>query len=544
MDIFCIFAANIIYSSMKKISNQKNDRKGSGGKMDRRTFLSTSMAAIGTFTIVPSHVFAAGKSGVTAPSDKIRMVHIGCGTEGLSELSSLLKAPAIEIVGVADPNRESYDYVHWSENGLRNELRKLIDEPTWKADIKGIPGGRNIAKEVIETYYRKNRTGYKGSVVAVEDYRELLDSMKDVDAVKIMSPDHLHAYQAIDCLKRGKHVIMHKPLGNKMTEAMTVVDIARASKLSTHMMAYNAFGSGNMEQIKKWIDAGAIGKLKEIHNWTNRPVWPQYPVIPTDKPPVPDGFNWDLWLGPAQMRDYSPQYTHATFRGWYEFGAGSIADMGYYSLWPVFDALQLGSASSVSTRFSRVIGLKNNVPSTIVNDYSYPMASAYRFEVPYKNGSGKIILQWHDGGMKPQTPEGYDGDDLPIEGMMFIGDKGAIVSGFLREKPFLVGEQASKYADVKGSQMSDPPGKVLPDGTERWLQTWIDGCRGKGKGPGSFEFAKEVNETFNLGSVSLMRNGKKLLYDSQTRTITNDEQGNQLLTRNIRKGWEMNNNLK
>jgi len=438
---------------------------------------------------------------------------------------------------VADPNRESHDYIHWSENGLRNQLRQLMGEPAWKEGIQGIPGGRNVMKEVVETYYRKNRPDYKGSVAAKEDYRDLLATMKDVDAVKIMSPDHQHAYQALDCLKHGKHVIMHKPLGNKMTEAMKVVDAAKASNLSTHMMAYNSSGSGNMEQIGKWIDAGAIGTLKEIHNWSNRPVWPQYPVIPTDKPPIPDGLNWDLWLGPAEMRDYHPSYTHCTFRGWYEFGAGAIADMGYYSMLPVFDLLKLDAATTVSTRFSRVIGLRNNVPSTIVNNYSYPMAAAYRFEIPYKDKPGKIIFQWHDGGFKPQTPEGYDGDDLPIEGMMFVGDKGAIVSGFLRVNPVLVGEQASKFADVKG----DP--KIVPvefsNGNERWLQVWIDGCRGKGKGFGSFEYAKEVNETFNLGSVSLMSNGKKLVYDPATRAITNDAEANKLLTRNIRKGWEM-----
>ena len=213
--------------------------------------------------------------------------------------------------------------------------------------------------------------------------------------------------------------------------------------------------------------------------------------------------------------------------------------MGYYSLWSVFDALKLDSAISASTRFSRVVGLKNNVPSTIFNDYSYPMAAAYRFEIPYKNGSGSIILQWHDGGMKPQTPEGYENDDLPIEGMMFLGDKGAIVSGFLRDKPFIVGEQAAKYADIKGSPMAENPTEKLPNGNDRWLQGWIDGCRGKGKGAGSFENAKEVNETFNLGSVSLMSNGKKLLYNTNTRIITNDAEANKLLTRKIRKGWEM-----
>ncbi|RHJ95375.1 Gfo/Idh/MocA family protein [Parabacteroides bouchesdurhonensis] len=507
-------------------------------KMNRRTFLSTGMA-ISAFSIIPNHVFAAHKKGMVAPSDKICLLHIGCGTQGLSELRSLLKAPAVEIIGVADPNRESYNYIHWSKYGLRDDLRELMREPTWKENIKGIPGGRNIMKEVVEVYYRKNRPGYKGSIASAEDYRELLATMKDIDAVKIMSPDHLHAYQAVDCLKKGKHVIMHKPLGNKMKEAMKVVDTAKASTLSTHMMAYNAFGDGNMDQIKKWIDAGAIGELKEIHNWTNRPVWPQYPVIPSDKPAIPDGFNWDLWLGPAEMRDYHPQYTNATFRGWYEFGAGAIADMGYYSLWPVFDALQLDSATSVSTRFSRVIGLEDNVPTAIVNDYSYPMAAAYRFEVPYKNGSGKITLQWYDGGMKPQIPQDYKEDDLPIEGMMFVGDKGTIISGFLRKDPVILGENASHYSNIKGYPMAEHPRSALADGTERWLQKWIDGCRGKGKGPGSFEYAKEVNETFNLGAVSLMSGGQKLEYDPQTRVITNNEEANKLLSRKTRKGWEI-----
>lgn len=521
---------------MKKKSNKKQ-HKG----MNRREFISTNMA-LAALTVIPNHVFAAKSKGLIPPSDRITMLHIAGGTESLFELKALLRAPGIEIIGVADPNRESYDYIHWSANGLRDGLRKLIDEPTWKEGKKGIPGGRDVFKEVVETYYRKNRPGYKGSLAAAEDYRELLDKMPDVDSVKIMSPDHLHAYQALDCLKRGKHIIMHKPLGNKMTEAMKVVDASRASNLSTYLMPYNAFGDGNMNQVKAWIEAGAIGNLKEIHSWTNRPVWPQYPTIPTDTPPIPEGFNWDLWLGPAEMRDYHPQYTHATFRGWYEFGAGAIADMGYYGLWPVFDALGLDSATSVTTRFSRVVQINNRdgsfVPSTIVNNYSYPMAAAYRFQVPYKDGSGKIIFQWHDGGMKPQVPEDYEGDDLPIEGMMFVGDQGTILTGFRRENPVILGTRATAYKDIKASPIIHPT-TPLADGTEQWVQQWIDGCKGKGKGPGSFEFAKEINETFNLGSISLMRNGRKLEYDPKTRSITNDEEGNNLLTRTVRKGWEM-----
>jgi predicted dehydrogenase len=469
------------------------------------------------------------------------MVHIAAGSESLNEIGPLLKAPGIEIVGIADPNRESYDYIHWSPNGLRDSLRRLIDEPDWKAGKRGIPGGREVMKEVVETYYRKNRSARKGAIAVGEDYRELLEKIKDVDAVKIMSPDHLHAWQALDCLRRGKHIIMHKPLGNKMAEAMMVVDAARASDRSTYMMPYNAFSSGNMNRIKNWIKAGAIGRLREIHIWSNRPVWPQYSQIPTDKPPVPEGFNWDLYLGPAEWRDYHPHYTFCTFRGWYEFGAGAIADMGYYGLWPVFDALELDSAVSASSRFSRTVETASHdgslVPFTVENDFSYPTASAFRFEVPYKNQPGQIILQWHDGGMKPAIPDGFVGDDLPLEGMMFAGDKGVILSGFLRENPYILGERAKEWEHIQGEKM---PNFTAPtsDGTETWLQMWIDGCKGKAKSPASFEFAKAVNETFNLGSISLMRQGKKLLYDPSTRSITNDPAGHQLLSRKVRPGWE------
>ena len=494
--------------------------------IDRRQFIA-GMSTLGVLGTVP-HVFAQVNS--TAPKEKIRMIHIGCGTQGLEELNALLQHPDIEIVGVADPNRESYDYIHWSENGLFNKLREHVGDPNWKSGIIGIPGGRMIMKEVVERYYRRTRPGYNGIVAAEEDYRVLLDKVTDVDAVKIMSPDFHHAYQAIDCLRRGKHVIMHKPLGNKLIEAMQLADLAKSLPLSTHMMAHNSSAAGNMNRIKAWIDAGAIGTLREIHNWSNRPIWPQYPVIPTDKPPIPDGLNWNLWLGPAQMRDYHPSYTHCVFRGWYEFGAGAIADMGYYSLIPVFESLKLDSAISASSRFSRVVDVRNGVPYTISNDYSYPMAAAYRFEVPYKDGSGKIILQWHDGGMKPPTPEGYENEDLPIQGMMFLGDKGAIVSGFLREDPKIVGSRAAEFADV--------PSAPTPS-TKNWLDRWLDGCRGKGKGPGSFEYMKEVTETFNLGSVSLMCQGKKLEYDPSSRKVTNDAHGDRLLRRDVRKGWEI-----
>ena len=507
--------------------------------MNRRKFISKTTAAIGMATVVPRSVL--GK-GFIPPSDKITVVNIGCGYQGLSEIGALLRCPQIEVVGVADPNKHSNDYLEWSYNGMRTSLRRLIDEPTWQEGATGCPGGRDVMKYIVDAYYKKNRAGYTGSCQAEEDYRELLTKMRDVDAVKIIPADHLHSYISVDCFKRGKHQIMHKPLGNKLHEAMKVVDMAAAQQnLATHLMAYNSSSNNGINQTKAWIDAGAIGKLREIHNWSGRPYWPQYADIPTEKPPIPRGFNWDLWLGPAQMRDYSPKYTHCCFRGWFEFGAGSISDMGIYSMIPVFKGLGLGSAISASSRFSRVYTIDTDqVPRQVVNTWSYPLSGGFRFEIPYKNGSGKIFFTWHDGGMKPNIPYGYPEDDLALEGMMFIGEKGAIVGGFNGQNPKLIGlsdADMKKYGNITAPGLPNQ-GEQVAEGTPRWLQGWIDNVKGVSKGPGSFEFVRELTESYNLGAVSMMRDGKKLLYDPNTRTVTNDEEGNKLLHRDTRKGWE------
>ena len=504
--------------------------------MNRRDFLSTS-AAVGALTIVPRSVL--GK-GFIPPSDKITMIYLGCGYQGFSDLGALMGCPQIEIIGVADPNRQSNDYMAWNANGLRDMQRRYIAEPTWLEGVTGHPGGRDVMKNVIDIYYKKNRPGYTGTCLAEEDYRELLTKVRDVDTVKITTPDHLHSYIAADCLKRGKHIICQKPVGNKLREAMKVIDLSKEhSNLATYIMAWGSSSGNCINQTKAWLDAGAIGNLKEIHNWSDRPFWPQYPEIPTERVPIPRGFNWDLWLGPAQMREFSPKYTHCQFRGWFEFGGGSICDMGIYSMMPVFIGLGLGSATAASSRFSRVYAIDvDQVPRKVVNTWSYPLAGGFRFELPYKNG--QIFFTWHDGGMKPNCPDAYPGDDLPVDGMMFIGDKGIIVGGVNGQNPQLVGlseRDTKRFSAITAPGLANTREEVS-EGTPRWLQGWIDRVKGGPVNPGSFDFVRELTETYTLGAVSMMRDGRKLLYDPNTRTVTNDEEGNKLLSRDTRRGWE------
>ncbi|MCX6623551.1 MAG: Gfo/Idh/MocA family oxidoreductase [Acidobacteria bacterium] len=490
---------------------------------NRRNFLGAAAAA---FTIVPRHVL--GGVGVVAPSDRITLGYIGVGTQGIREMLGLLAIPEIRIVAVCDPNQHATGYRDFSAKGLLNGIRRTLNKPDWSAGSESeIPCGRDAGRNIVETYYR-------GSCAAYADFRELLDKEKDLNAVKVMTPDHLHGVVSIAAMKKGKHVLLHKPIANRLKEGRLVIDTARQTGVATHFLPWES--NGDMAPVLAWIRDGALGTLREVHNWSNRPVWPQYATIPTDNPPVPEGFNWDLWLGPEADRPYHPNYTHMVFRGWYDFGGGSMADMGHYSLWSVFNALQLDSPTSVDPMFSHNCIFRENVAATVKNDFSFPMASSVRFEYPARGQRPAISLIWHDGGMRPPTPEELevDGRELPAEGMLFVGDKGKILSGFLIDGPRLIPERRmSGYpAAAPPPRPSRETGFVSPG-----MRAWITACRGGAQSPGSFLQAAAITEAVNLYSVAL-RTGRKLRYDAANQTITNIPEANRYLAREYRKGWD------
>jgi hypothetical protein len=502
---------------------------------NRRKFLGNAAATAAAFTIVPRHVL--GGPGVVAPSDKITLAYIGTGTQGLREMLTLLPAPDIQIVSVCDPSKDAVEYRDWSKDGLLNGIRKTLEKSDWRAGSEGvIPGGRDVAKDIVETYYANKRASdkFKG-VSSYADYRELLDKEKDLNAVKIMTPDHLHGVISIAAMKKGKHAIMHKPIANRLKEARMVIDTARERGVATHFMPWDA--NGSMEAVLAWIRDGSIGTLREIHNWTNRPVWPQYATLPTDTPPVPQGFDWDLWLGPEAYRPYHPHYTHMVFRGWYDFGGGSMADMGHYSLWTVFNALELSAPTSVEPMLSHNCLLKDGVSTTVKNDFSFPTASSVRFKYPARGQRPAVDLIWYEGGIRPPTPEELDEDhkEFPAEAMMFVGDKGKILAGFHVDGARLIPEKR-----MTGQPAPEPRGRrgqrelgQLSAG----LRQWIAACRGGKQSPGSFVNAWPISEAVNLYAVAL-RTGKRLLYDAENMKITNVPEANKYLSREYRKGWE------
>ncbi|MFY9154299.1 MAG: Gfo/Idh/MocA family oxidoreductase, partial [Prolixibacteraceae bacterium] len=458
--------------------------------------------------------------------------YIGAGTQGLRELLPLLSIPELQITAVCDPQKYATGYLDWGKTGLRDNIRNTLKINDWKSGGDNtIPGGRDNAKEIVDLYYSKFRTSEKfNGCRAYADFRELFEKEKDLNAIKVMTPDHLHGIIAMAAIKRGIHISMHKPISNRLEEGREVIEIAKKSKVTTHLIPWDS--NGSMEQVMSWINDGSIGKLKEVHNWSNRPVWPQYPTLPEDKPNIPNGMDWDLWLGPEAERAYHPNYTNMVFRGWYDFGGGSMADMGHYSLWTVFKALELENPTIIEPNLSHVCGLHDSTAFQVKNDFSFPMASSVRFKYPAKGMRPAVDLIWYDGGMRPPVPEELyaENKELPAEGMLFIGDKGKILAGFNVDNPRLIPE--SKMA---GKTTSEVQKKEKAPG----FQLFLDALKAGKQCPGSFTEAWPITEAVNLYAAAL-RSGRVLKYNAEKMNITNVPEANDYLSRKYRKGWEPN----
>ena len=511
--------------------------------LSRRRFMLTGGAAASAFAIAPRHVL--GGAGFVAPSQKITLACIGFGTQAIREIGGILARPDVEIVAMCDVEKDGVNYLEWSKNDIRNVIRRLIENPTWREGFNHVPGGREVGKEIVETYYAKQRgqAQFKGCATYV-DFRELLEKEKDVTAVKVMTPDHTHATIAIAALKKGMNVIVHKPLANRLLEARAVIETARAKKIATHFLPASE-GAGQKQAVDM-IKNGAVGTLREIHNWSMRPMWPQFPTLPTDTRPVPTGFDWNLWLGPSLDRPYHPNYTHTNFRGWYEFGGGSIADMGHYSLWPIFQLLDLESPISVESTPSHVCTVSEAICQRIKNDYSFPAACTIRMRFAPKGERAALDIFWYDGGIKPPVPEELmaENQELAEEGMLFIGDKGKLLGGFRGDNPQLI--PAARMRSYRTANNLPEPvarssgGGGRPGGGPSGRDAaWIAAFKGGPASYGDFLLAGPICDAVNLASISLRLGGRRLLWDSTSAKITNLPEANRFLTREYRPGWEL-----
>jgi len=464
--------------------------------LNRRQFLRTASAglALSAITIVPRHVL--GGTGQTAPSERVTVAGIGMGGQGTENMLALQKLPEVQVVAVCDVNREGggYQSWYWSQG---NERRVSGREPT-----------RRLMDEL---YAKQNRSGQYRGCKAYNDYRELLEK-EDVDAVMVATPDHTHAVITMAALKRGKHVYCEKPLTYSVFEARQVAEAARKAKVATQ--CGNQGQAENAARVTCEIIAdGAIGPVREVQVW-NGPrfwEWPTWDGRPTDTPEIPEGLDWDLWLGPAPHRPYHPAYHPWTWRNWRDFGTGLLGDLGLHKLSTVFKALNLGHPLTVEAS------------ATKLSQETFPLGEIVRYEFPARGDKPPVTLTWYDGGLKPFRPLEFDDDDV-LQDVIYIGDQGKLMSNRLIPE-----SRMERYK---------LPAPTLPRSTGHY-QEWIDACRGGAPAGSNFvDHAALVTEVVLLGNIAA-RLQKKLKWDGANLRFTNSEPANQMLHRKYREGWRL-----
>ena len=240
-----------------------------------------------------------------------------------------------------------------------------------------------------------------------KDFREMLDKEKNIDAVVVGTPDHNHAIVSMAAIKHGKHVYCEKPLTHTVYEARVLAEAAREAKVATQMGNQGMAFEGN-RLINEWIWDGAIGPVREVHAWSDRPThsgrlplwWAQGIERPTDTPPVPDTLDWDLWLGPAPYRPYNPAYVPFKMARLVDFGSGGLGDMGIHNLAPVFSALKLGAPESIQASSTAVY------PDSV----TVPLARWCNMNFSARGDMPPVTLHWYGwriaAGSSPQNCRG------------------------------------------------------------------------------------------------------------------------------------------
>jgi predicted dehydrogenase len=509
---------------MKKHSDKQKQESG----VSRRTFLASTGAAAAAVSLAPRHVLGGARH--VPPSEKINLAYIGCGSQGLRQLMPALERPELAIVAVCDPNRKSDDYPEWGRHEVNQKVAKFLEDPSWAKDARGGLCGREVGVEIVNRYYAKKGTANRKPCRAYTDYRELLEQEKDLDAVYIMTPEHLHGVIAVQAMRKGKHVITHKPVSNVLDEVRLARNTARQTGGVSQLFC--AAGNDTAPTIAEWINSGAIGSVRQVHNWSARPFWPQgMTEPPKDTPPVPEGLDWNLWLGPAAERPYNPAYTHAVFRGWCDFGTGALGDMGHYSFHQIFEILKLGSPVTVEASRDQFWAIQDYTWHKQPTAVSYPRASFVRWEFPARGTMPPVSLHWYDGGLRPPLLEELeaDGESMPDEGLLFVGDSGKILAGFTAEGPRVIPKARMKEFKE--------PAKTLPRPADE-LEQFIRACHGGPAPDADFEKAYPFAETILLGTIAVRVN-KKLRWDSAKGEFTNSPEANALKSRKNRAGWEI-----
>ncbi len=435
--------------------------------MKRRTFLRTAATVVAGFQIVPRHVLGQGQ---TPPSEKLNIAGIGIGGQGGGDLNEMKTE---NIVALCD--------VDWQKAAH-----------TFKAFPKG------------EQF---------------KDYRVMLEKRKDIEAVMIATPDHMHAPITLAALRAGKHVYVEKPMAHSIEEARVMTKVAKETGLVTQMGNNGHAGEG-LRQTREWIQAGAIGSVREVHGWSDRPGkwWPQPVERPASAMAIPSDLDWDLWLGGAPQRPYHRAYHPHDWRAWFDFGTGALGDMAVHNLDPAFYALELDAPVAAE---AEVVGLGSE---------SYPTWQIITFAFVRPSPHPALKMFWYDGGKLPKQPADLaDEIDPSDNGILFIGDKGTLLCGGWSGAPKLFPESRRKEFQL--------PAKTIPRSSGHRSE-WIQACKDKRPedSKAGFAYSGPFTEALLVGNLAV-RLKKRVEWDSVNMRATNAPEAEALIRKKYRAGF-------
>ena len=441
----------------------------------RRQFLqsATATAAAFGFQIVPRHVL--GGPGYIAPSEKVNLGCIGAGGQGWADIRDLFDSGLCNIASLCDVD-------------LKSASKCIKSHPQAKV-------------------YR--------------DYRELIEKERDIDAVLVATPDHIHAPASIMAMRAGRHVYVEKPLAHTIAEARAMRDVAKETGLVTQM-GNQGHASEGIRLTREWIQAGIIGKVSEVHVWSDRPgkFWDsQGKPYPADTPPVPADLDWNLWLGPAKERPYHPEFCPRKWRGWWDFGCGALGDMAVHNADPAFYALDLDAPDWVEAE---------NGPN---NNQSFPVWSIITYHFAARGDRPEVKMVWYDGGKLPPRPPGLEAErQLGDNGIYFVGDKGCILAGGWSGTPRLVPK-----ARMKDFVM---PAKVIPRNVGGHRKEFLEACKtGKPEDAKSgFWYSAPFTESLLVGLLAV-RFGKRVEWDSAALKSPNTPEADAIIRKEYRAGF-------
>ena len=456
---------------------------GKSAGISRRAIAASTLGAL----IVPRHVL--GGRGYQAPSDTLRIAGIGVGGMGRRYIKGC-DSERIEILCDADHSFAAPIFRKYPDARVYSDFRQMFDKEE-----------------------------------------------KNIDAVIVATPDHNHAIITMQALKRGKPVYCAKPLTHTVHEARAIAAAARDAKVATQMSVQSC-ASDEALGTAEILRSGVIGPVREVHVWTPHPIYPAAQIRPADTPSVPYAFDWELWIGPAPFRPYHPLYHPWIWRCWWDFGGGTVADMACHAMHVFHHALTLESPRLVSASRTTMYGGyfhmrpdgTEDLPRKIETPETESYSNVVTWEFPERHGMPALQMIWYDGGMRPPRPMELPAKTLmPVEGLLFVGENGKLLSGYYGGKNQLLPEK--RFTDFQ------PPPKTLKR-TIGHYKEWVQACKTGTPTNVNFDFGSRMTEIALLGTIAA-RAARTLEYDSTRPSITNDEEADFWLNPPYRDGWSL-----